>query len=506
MFSRLFDVLYIAACSVLFFGLFHKAASPAPFGYDESDYMMCVRLGIAGNYLDTNAMSLPEFVRAGLKLARKEWTRTQVSEYVRGRRDPMFLRHYHGPLNSYWLIAARALGGSGEARMRLSSLAFHWLTFLTVYAGILWVFGPQFRIAAVAASACYLFCVNNIVTIPAVSSHAPFLWLSLVTLFAISKLAAGPSRKRFYRATALCAVSLCALEFAVLLFLVLAVTVVLVRQEFFAGWTRRDYFRFARNTVLLVAGVCLVLWPSSILKLTIVQGFAFIVFMSATRRESFGGNAAPLDGWRLLFHQIPADMLTVSVCVAVGAFLLWRSPRRAQLLPFLLYGFVLAVAIFRNTSEGARYISSLFAPLYVSAAVLLAERAKRIPALLQAGAVAALFGILLFVSHREVQARVAHAQSAQDDTTGLIGLMRDHASANVLVPYDCLPPLQYYFPKATIHSYSPDVTAERILAAAGGYGLTCLYQTGNAASVPGHGVWRAAGATSERHLTCYLRP
>jgi hypothetical protein len=417
----------------------------------------------------------------------------------------MFLRHYHGPLNSYWLLAASALGGSGEARMRGASLAFHWLTFLTVYAGILWVFGPRFRIAAVAASACYLFCVANITTMPMLSSHAPFLWLSIVTLFAISKLAAEPSRKRYYWAAALCAVSLCALEFAVLLFLVLAITVAFVRQELFAQWTRRDYLRFARNTVLLVAGVCFVLWPSSILKLTIVQGFAYIVFLSATRREAFGGNVAPLEAWRLRFQQVPADMLTVSVCLAVGAVLLWRSPRRAQLLPFFLYGLLLTIAIFRNTSE-VRYMASLFAPFYVSGAVLLAERAKRIPAVLQTGAVAVLFGVLLFVAHREVQAKVARSSSVYDDTAGLIALMRGHPSASVLVPFDSLPALRYYVPAAASHSYSPDVTAQRILAAAGGYDLTCLYQTGNGASVPGYGVWRAAGAISERHLTCYLRP
>jgi len=502
--SRLFDVLYLTACSVLFFGLFHKAASPAPFGYDEADYMMGVRLGIAGNYLDTNAMSLPQFVKAGLKLARKEWTRTEVSEYVRGRRDSMFLRHYHGPLNSYWLVAASALVGTGESHMRLASLAFHWLTFLTVYAGILWVFGPQFRMAAVAASACCLFCVGNIITVPMLSSHAPFLWLSIVTLFAISKLAAGPSRKRYYWAAGLCAVSLCALEFAVLLFLVLAVTVALVRKEFFAGWTRRDYFRFARNTVLLVAGVCFVIWPSSILKLTMVQGFAFIVFMSATRREAFGGNMAPLEAWRLRFQQVPADMWTVSVCVAVGAVLLWRSPRRAQLLPFFLYGVLLTMAIFRNTSE-ARYICSLFAPFYVTAAVLLAERSKRIPTVLQASVVAALFGILLFVSHREVQAKVARANSAQGETAGLIGLMRDHSSAKVLVPFDSLPSLQYYFPDATIHSYPPGATKAQISAAAGGYDGTCLYETGDAAADTAHSVLRAGSVTPKGRLTCYFR-
>jgi len=61
---------------------------------------------------------------------------------------------------------------------------------------------------------------------------------------------------------------------------------------------------------------------------------------------------------------------------------------------------------------------------------------------------------------------VARANSAQGETAGLIGLMRGHPSAKVLVPFNCFTALQYYFPEAAIRSYSPDVTAERIVAAA----------------------------------------
>lgn len=503
--SRLFDVLYLTACSVLFFGLFHKAASPAPFGYDESDYMTCVRLGIAGNYLDTSAMSLPQFVEIGLKTARKEWSRTRLSEYVRGRRDPSFLRHYHGPVNSYWLIAASALGGSGEHRIRLFNLGFHVLTFLTVYIGILWVFGPRFRIAALAASACYLFCVNNITSMAILSSHAPFVWLSILSIFAISKLTIAPERKRFYWALALCAVSLCTVEYAVLLFLVLAATVAAVRKEFFAQWTKADYYRFARNTLLLVAGVFLVLWPSSILKLTIVQGFAYIAFLAATRSGSFG-NAPALEVWAMRFHQIPADMVTLVVCVAASAILFWRCPRRTQLLPFLLYGSLLALTTLKNTSDGARYISSIFAPFYVSGAVLLAERAKGVSRLLQAGCVSALFGILLFVSHGEIQARVARSGSMENELARLIGIVRSRASARVLVPFEFLPSLEYYFPDATIRSYPPGSTSAQIFAGGGGYDAICLDPTEQAVSDPGRDGWRATAVTSAGQLNCYFRP
>jgi len=160
------------------------------------------------------------------------------------------------------------------------------------------------------------------------------------------------------------------------------------------------------------------------------------------------------------FHAIPADMVTLVVCVAASGILFWRWQRRAQLLPFVLYGALLALTTLKNTSEGARYISSMFAPFYVSGALVLAERAKRIPMLAQAAGVAVLFGILLFVSHREVQARVARSASVEDETAGLIGLMRSRPRESAC-PFEFLPALEYYFPNTTIRSYRRAPTRRR---------------------------------------------
>jgi hypothetical protein len=494
---RLFDLLYLVASCALFLALFHDAASPAPFTYDEADYMIGAQLGIAANYLDTNAMSLPQFLDTGMKAQRKELSRKSLSELVRARHDPMFYRHYHGPLNAYWLSITGALGG-GESWMRLASMCFHVLTFITVYCGTLWVFGPQFRIAAAAASTCYLFCVNNIFATGTLSSHAPFVWLSIVTLFAIAKLASAPERKRFYWAVALCAVSLCAIEYAVLLFLVLGVTLASVRKAFFCEWTRQDYLRFCGYTLLLVLGVLVALWPSSILKFTIVQGFAYIVFLSANRRGSFG-DLPPLEVWRARFGQFPMDMAALSICIVAAAILLWLSPRRSQLLPFLLYASLLALTTLKNTSESARYISSLFAPFYVCGAVLLAERAMRIPTRLQAGAAAALFGVMFFVAHREATARAAPNRS--DDTTIVLDWMSGHPSAKVLIPTLYMPTLQYYFPHAVIQSYPPETATAAIIAAAQSYDGACLYVSGSEQlpSLP------AGGNAAAGRLACYSK-
>jgi hypothetical protein len=498
---RFFDLLYLVASCVLFLALFHGAASPAPFTYDEADYMMGARLGFAANYLDTNALSLPQFVDMGMRAQRKELSRKSLSEFIRARRDPVFYRHYHGPLNAYWLSAAGAAGGNAESWMRLSNIFFHVLTFITVYAGIPWVFGAQFRIAAVAASTLYLFSVNNILATATLSSHPLYLWLSILTLFSIAKFASDPRRKRFYWAIALCAISLCAIEYAVLLFFVLGVTLVSVRKQFFVQWTKPDYLRFAGATLLLVLGVVFVLWPSSILKFTIVQGFAYIVFLSATRRGSFG-DLPPLEVWKERFVQFPMDMAALTICVIAAAVFFWRSPRRSQLLPLLLYASLLGLTTLKNTSESARYICSMFAPFYVCGAVLLAERATRIPARIQAAAAAALFGAMLFVAHGEVTGHTLLNPS--DQTAVVMDWMRSHPSAKVLVPALYLPTLQYYFPSSSITSYPAETDSASVMAAAQSYDGACLYAAGSEA-LPLLDSPTAGNASTNGRLACYSK-
>jgi len=98
--------------------------------------------------------------------------------------------------------------------------------------------------------------------------------------------------------------------------------------------------------------MCFVIWPSSILKLTMVQGCIYRVHVRDAPR-GVGWNMRA-GAWRLRFQQVPADM-DVSVCVAVG--LSYCGVRRAcATAAVLLVRVLLTMAIFRNTSE-ARYIA-----------------------------------------------------------------------------------------------------------------------------------------------------
>lgn len=496
--ARAFDLLYLPVLSALFLVLFHGDAPRAPYGYDEADYMAGVRLGWARNYLDTNAMSFPEFVQTGLKALHKEISRTQLSEYVRARRDPLFLRHYHGPLNEYWLLASNSIGGADPHWMRLASYFLYILTFGTIYLGILWVFGQEFRIAAVAASLCYLFCVNNILGLTLLSSHVPYAWLSILTLFVIAKFAADPSPVRFYWALGSCVVAFCAIEYAGLLFVALAVAVIVVRRKFFVGWARADLIRVARNSVLLVLALFLILWPSSILKLTLVQGVASTAFIA---RRGFYGVMTPWGRWMARFSEIPMDMALLCASIAITGVFLWRSPRRNQLLPFVLYAALLGLTTLKNTSDTARYISSLFAPLYVVAAVLIASRLQRVPALVQGVAVAALGLALVFISQPEVAAH--QAANPLDETPGLIAIMQAHPTATALVPVDDMPTLSYYFPQATIKTYTADIPPAEIAEAARHYDGACVGQGHETDGI--RDAFPGAAPVAAGKLVCYFK-
>lgn len=498
--SRLFDSLYLIALTILFFFLFHGAASSAPYGYDEADYMAGLRLGWRQNYLDTTAMSFPEFVDTGLKAARKQISRTELSDLVRARQDTLFLRHYHGPLNEYWLLFTSAVGGTGEQWMRLADYFFYILTFATIYLGVLWVWGAESRAAAVLASLCYLFCMNNVLSLTWLSSHVPYGWLSILTLLATAKFVSDPAPKRFYLALGLCVVSFCAIEYAGLLFIALAVALFLSRRKLFAAWASRDYWLFARNSLLLAIGLFLVLWPSSILKLTIVQGAAYTLYQ--VRRGGYAGSAGstPWEVWRARFDEYPMDMALLCLGLAAIVLLVWRSPRRNQIAPLLVYAALLGLTTLKNTTDSARYVSTLFGPIYVAAAALIAPRFKRLPIAAQAGALAALGLTMTFVGQREAAAKTRPNPS--DEMVALLAVMRAHPAATILVPFEDMPTLRYYYPQATVKVIAPGMTPPAIVAAA-------LQSDGACADQSGFLDLRQAFPDSSPqpvgHLTCYFR-
>ena len=203
--------------TISFILLFRGSIQSGPFTYDESDYMSAAHKGIAENYRETSSMNLAEFASTGMKAVHGQLKNTGLSEFIRGRRDLTFFRHYHGPFYFQWLAFTSRLTHANEAWERFSGWTFHLLAFATIYLGLFWLFGDVYRPAAFVASLVYLFTANNIFTADELSSHVPFIWFSIATLVVIGRLVVTRSLGWYYVALACCTISFCDLEYGVLL-------------------------------------------------------------------------------------------------------------------------------------------------------------------------------------------------------------------------------------------------------------------------------------------------
>lgn len=436
--------------AISFILLFRQSILSNPFTYDESDYMSAARKGIVENYVETSSMNAVEFAATGMKAVHGQLGNTGLSEFVRSRRDLTFYRHYHGPLYYHWLALTSRFTRGSEAWERFTGWIFHLLTFATIYLGLFWLLGDAYRPAALVASLVYLFTPNNIFTVDELSSHVPFIWLSIATLVVIGRLVVTRSMRWYYAALACCAISFCDLEYGVVLGVSFIVAVWLIRKDLFASMCWRAAARCLLWSVLLVMGILLVLWPAGLLKGTIVEGFVYIVYLSRFRRNSYG-NITPLESWQEHFALAPLDFTVFFLCFAFAVVGIWRSRHRNVLLPILTYATLLFLTTFKNTATAPRYISSLFAPVYFVASAILFDRLRRVPNMIAIAGSAALV-VALGVSAWRITVLPVLTPRPASDVQLLISFVREHRQNSYVVPSAFLPTLQYYFPSTSIRS------------------------------------------------------
>jgi hypothetical protein len=450
---RPFDLCYLAVAAISFVLLFRGSVQSSPFEYDESDYMSAARKGLVENYRETSSMNLAEFASTGMRAVHGQLNNTGLSEYIRSRRDLTFFRHYHGPLYYYWLAFTSRFTHGNEAWERLSGWTFHLLAFATIYLGLIWLFGDAYRPAALVASLVYLLTANNIFTVDELSSHVPFIWFSIATLVVIGRLVVTRSMRWYYAALACCAVSFCVLEYGVLLGASLLVAVWLVRKELFANWHLREAIRCVAWSVLLIVGILLLLWPAGVIKGTVVEGFIYIVYLSRYRKNSYG-NTTPLESWQSHFALSPLDFTVFFLCFSITVVGIWRSRHRNILLPILTYAILLSLSTFKNTATAPRYISSLFAPVYFVAAVILFDRVRRVPNVIAISGAVALV-LALAISAWRITVWPYLTPRPPSDMRLLISFVRAHQKDSYFVPLGFVPELEYYFPHTSIRPLRP---------------------------------------------------
>ena len=438
-------VLFAVAAGFLYF--FRSVPSPQPFVYDESDYMTAGSRGLIANVLETPTTSLFGFFEIGLNHSKLD-KRSSLSEFVRSSRDIDFYRHFHGPLYYYWLALLSPLVHGNEYWMRFSGYAFHLLTFFTIALGVFFLTG--FRSAALVASFLYLFGQASISTAAIISAHAPYVFFSALTLLLFAGYLQTGSPRLWYFFVAAFTCAFCSIDYAILL-LVTAVICLFVFRK-----TRLPTRSVVLRSVLLFFGLLVILWPMGLFKLTALKGYFYIAYLAMQRKGSYG-DYGPFTIWWQRFNAAPVEY-SIDLLSLAGIFALWRRQEvrqyRALLLPCMLYALFMLLTTLKNTSLNPTYVSSILPPLAVVSGTALAALAGRSPTAVRAMVTGVLLLATVLGGYQLILRKENDVPGPNADAQIMSQIRAASLTRSVMVvPFEILPPLSYYFPGMQLHPY-----------------------------------------------------
>ena len=460
-FSRI-DALVLLVMLVAFGWAYRNAVSSGPYTYDEADYMTAGSHGFAANYLERPSLSVMDFVKAGLNRGMQAGKRKSLSEWIRGSGDITFYRHFHGPVYFYWISAVGPLVHFDEAAMRRSGFVFHLLTFVAIYLGVLLLAERDARLAALLASFLFLFSDPDVGTASQITPHIPYVFFTTLSLLLFARFLQTGRFAWWHAALAACAFAFCSIEYAILLLITFAICLWIFRERLFGNCTRPQLVRFATRSIILFFGILLLLWPIGLLELSAIKSYFYIGYLALLRKGSFGTEPFYMIWW----HRVVASPLEYGLAVVCGLFAAVRWRRLSStgaLLPFLIYAALMLLTTLKNTSLNPTYVSSILPAMAVVSGIVLAAWLGRLPAAPKA-VMATILLVLIAIGgvwHLVDQQRRAHDFNLNQV---LVENVRQSGSiAAIVVPYEYMPTISYYFPQMKVHPILPTDNAAAVL-------------------------------------------
>lgn len=461
---------------ILFGALLWEALPHFTFTYDEADYAYAASKGIAANYTDSPAISLADFVALGL--ANRD-ARTNVetqgkageslSEYIRRNGDITFYRHFHPPLYFYGLSIAGKLSGFDEQALRLvSALAVALAAGIAGYVAfrLMLQMSPQIGPAMAAGAVALFFSASSPILIETgmtVTPHSLFSALAVATLGATAIFLGGGKRRWWRAAAVLLGFAFLTIEYAP----VLAGAVLLATVIAWRGWqqeTRRQCMQLMLETGCIAVLVIFLLWPSGLVKLSMIKNYVVFAYFALVRASSAYGTTSLIAIWAERVTHSPQLLLAIVTL----PFLAWQTMRGGEitsLLPFFLYIVLLLFINIQNHSPNPTYASSLIPALGVCfgiAAGMFTNWHIRIGGSLVAVLVVfMLVTTSLFSWPPNISAWVPISKG-QDQ---LVAVLRNSLGASLddkaclSVPSVLLPTLHYYVPSLVLKPYDPNATS-----------------------------------------------
>jgi hypothetical protein len=451
-FPIILSVLLTILLAAVFLLLALPGVSRLPFSYDEADYVYASHQGWLANWIDHPALSIVEFIRLGLGSGRDNTHRADLSALIRNSGDIHFYRHWHGPLFYQWL-GFLGFWTSNEYSLRLLSLLIPAAGVILVYWGCLWVLPSQQLIALFSAG---LYAAGySVVASPELAPHQLFVVVSLANLFCLAKLDQSRDPKWWWWSCFWAAVSFVTIEVA---FVNIAVVL-------FFAWrcraTLRPNFRFWSQSFLLFVFTSLFLWPAGILKLEPVRSYVFMAYLAIFRKGAWGDTTLT-QTWLFRFRSEPVEW----ILVAVALFLWWflpEKPAKNAALPFLLYGCVMLLAMFRVNAVVPHYALPYLAPLTVFAGIALGAFMQDWPKLARVAATGVALLLVAAGTHCYVH---AHLPAADSRTKQILDspLAPQLDGKLLLAPQGDVSVLHYYFPRTKLLLYLDEDAKRRALA------------------------------------------
>ncbi|HWF09182.1 MAG TPA: glycosyltransferase family 39 protein [Bryobacteraceae bacterium] len=441
-------LIFLAVLFGVAFYLVHNRIGSLPYGYDEADYMFAASQGVEANWLDRGTVPITDFVRAGLQRGTVPGGLTALSALERSSPDTLFQRHWHGPLYYYWLTVMRHLQVD-EHSMRFLSLLFPGLTALVMYFGSSAVLGGlQGQVAGMLASMLFLWSPVTLQSTE-LAPHMLFVLCSVSALLLLAKVAAGGGRRYYYAAAVCSGLAFCTLE----------VALVLIAVMLFVVWWRRESLapdrRFARDAAALFIVPVLVIWPTSLLKLSFIKSYIVMAFLAIFRKAAWG-DITFAQTWRLRFLTSPVEWILILVallCLAQRDSGYARYARKAA-ITFLLFAGLMILAMLPVYSETQRYATPFLAGLDLFAAWTLSSLLVRpLRPRITYATLAAICGLLYLSAAYELSTYVPaedHRQANALNALRVAGL----ENKTVLIPEPDFPTLHYYLPKMRAQPYA----------------------------------------------------
>lgn len=450
--------------TVVLLVVFAPLTSPFPYAYDSADYIYASRLGLWANYIDKGSLSLPEFIEKGLDLKDNPEKRAEMSRLARASDDPQLYRHYHGPVYFYFLRIVELMGINSESGLRLAGLGVHILTALLVMLAF-WSMFPQWhKGAGLLAGALYLYNRTALVTAGEITQHIAFLFTATLTLWAMSLFCRRLDVRSWYVTMASLGLAFAAVETASLLAMTLAVVLLAMYRPIAETWPSwRTRIGLLLRGIGVAALTLFIFWPAGLLKLSLVRGFVYLVYIAISRKTF--SPIGPLETWLVRFRSSPWEHWSLFFGL-LAAVLLWRKlEHRREALPWLFFAGVFIVVTAKVTVEYVHYRGSIALVATMATAMAVAHLWKHGGA--KTGvALTAVLAICAVAQALERREELKVTLATPPPSANVVSWARNAAippGERLYVPYYFVPVLHLYEPELQTAGYDHDWGVPRLV-------------------------------------------